>query len=404
MNNKIKKNDYHIIVKNLWKVFGDDPLASLSEEYLLKSRSEIQSEIGQLIALRNVSFNVKRGETFVVMGLSGSGKSTLIRCLIRLIEKTSGNISVDGEDINSFDDKNLMDFRRNKVSMVFQNFGLLPHRNVIDNACYGLEIKGIPIKERHKIAKEMISLVGLDGWEYSKVSELSGGMQQRVGLARALAVEPEILLLDEPFSGLDPLIRRQMRSELVDLQKKLKKTMVFITHDLDEAIAIGDTIAIMRDGEIIQMGSPEEIILNPVDKFVAEFTEDVSKENILSTLSISVKPDLIWKFSSGFSELKNRMSNLEIMHVAFVDNEAYSLGVLMRSDVEQCESMEDIKLILKKSPSSISSTSSLKSAIASLAVSETPIPIVDSREKFVGVATQSSILKVIKKYQTEEIA
>ena len=404
MNNKIKKNDYHIIVKNLWKVFGDDPLASLSEEYLLKSRSEIQAETGQLIALRNISFNVKRGETFVVMGLSGSGKSTLVRCLIRLIEKTSGNISVDGEDINSFDDKNLMDFRRNKVSMVFQNFGLLPHRNVIDNACYGLEIKGIPIKERQKIAKEMISLVGLDGWEYSKVSELSGGMQQRVGLARALAVEPEILLLDEPFSGLDPLIRRQMRSELVDLQKKLKKTMVFITHDLDEAITIGDTIAIMRDGEIIQMGTPEEIILNPVDKFVAEFTEDVSKENILSTLSISVKPDLIWKFSSGFSELKNRMSNLEIMHVAFVDNEAYSLGVLMRSDIEQCESMEDIKLILKKSPSSISSTSSLKSAIASLAVSETPIPIVDSREKFVGVATQSSILKVIKKYQTEEIA
>ena len=403
MNNKIKKNDYQIVVKNLWKVFGDDPLASLSEEYLLKSRSEIQAETGQLIALRNISFNVKRGETFVVMGLSGSGKSTLVRCLIRLIEKTSGNISVDGEDINSFDDKNLMDFRRNKVSMVFQNFGLLPHRNVIDNACYGLEIKGIPKRERYKIAKEMISLVGLDGWEYSKVSELSGGMQQRVGLARALAVEPEILLLDEPFSGLDPLIRRQMRSELVDLQKKLKKTMVFITHDLDEAIAIGDTIAIMRDGEIIQMGSPEEIILNPVDKFVAEFTEDVSKENILTTLSISVKPDLIWKFSSGFSELKNRMSNLEIMHVAFVDNEAYSLGVLMRSDVEQCESMEDIKLMLKKSPPSISSTSSLKSAIASLAVSETPIPIVDSREKFVGVATQSSTLKALKKYQTEEI-
>ena len=404
MNNKIKKNDYQIVVKDLWKVFGDDPLASLSEEYLLKSRSEIQAETGQLIALRNISFNVKRGETFVVMGLSGSGKSTLVRCLIRLIEKTSGNISVDGEDINSFDDKNLMDFRRNKVSMVFQNFGLLPHRNVIDNACYGLEIKGIPKRERYKIAKEMISLVGLDGWEYSKVSELSGGMQQRVGLARALAVEPEILLLDEPFSGLDPLIRRQMRSELVDLQKKLKKTMVFITHDLDEAIAIGDTIAIMRDGEIIQMGAPEEIILNPVDKFVAEFTEDVSKENILSTLSISVKPDLIWNFSSRFSELKNRMTNLEIMHVAFVDDEAYSLGVLMRSDIEQCESMEDIKLMLKKSPHSISSKSSLKSAIASLAVSETPIPIVDSREKFVGVATQSSILKVLKKYQTEEIA
>ena len=286
MNNKIKKNDYQIVVKNLWKVFGDDPLASLSEEYLLKSRSEIQSEIGQLIALRNISFNVKRGETFVVMGLSGSGKSTLVRCLIRLIEKTSGNISVDGEDINSFDDKNLMDFRRNKVSMVFQNFGLLPHRNVIDNACYGLEIKGIPKKERHKIAKKMISLVGLDGWEYSKVSELSGGMQQRVGLARALAVEPEILLLDEPFSGLDPLIRRQMRSELVDLQKKLKKTMVFITHDLDEAVRVGHRIAIMRDGAVVQIGTPEEIVVNPADEYVADFVKGISRLKVVQAKTI----------------------------------------------------------------------------------------------------------------------
>ena len=170
--------------------------------------------------------------------------------------------------------------------MVFQNFGLLPHRNVMDNACYGLEIKGMPRHERYDMAKRMIDLVGLSGWENSKVSQLSGGMQHRVGLARALAVEPEILLMDEPFSGLDPLIRRQMRSELADLQKELKKTMVFITHDLDEAVTVGDRIAIMRDGEIIQMGTPEEIILNPIDEFVAEFTEDVSKDRILNASSI----------------------------------------------------------------------------------------------------------------------
>ena len=210
-------------------------MSALAPENVEKSRSEIQSEFDQVVALKDVSFNVKRGETFVVMGLSGSGKSTLVRCLIRLIEATSGSILVEDEDVTLLNEKSLRDFRRTKISMVFQNFGLLPHRNVMENACYGLEIKNISKDERHEKAQRMLDLVGLNGWENSRVSQLSGGMQQRVGLARALAVEPEILLMDEPFSGLDPLIRRQMRSELAELQKEIKKTMVFITHDLDEA-------------------------------------------------------------------------------------------------------------------------------------------------------------------------
>ena len=395
MNLEPEKDTHQIVVKNLWKVFGNDPSLALTVENSGKSRTEIQSEFGQIVALRDVSFSVRKGETFVVMGLSGSGKSTLVRCLIRLIDATSGNIYVDGEDVTSFDDRNLMDFRRTKVSMVFQNFGLLPHRNVMDNACYGLEIKGMPRQERYEMAQRMIDLVGLSGWENSRVSQLSGGMQQRVGLARALAVEPEILLMDEPFSGLDPLIRRQMRSELADLQKELKKTMVFITHDLDEAVTVGDRIAIMRDGEIIQMGTPEEIILNPIDEFVTEFTEDVSKDRILNASSVSVQPDLVWTCSSDLGELKKQISKVGIGHVAFVDELGSSLGVLLRSDVEQLQSAEELYSILKKSPDSMMSSSEVKPAIAKLAESETPIPVVDSDKKLLGVITQRSILTAL---------
>ena len=266
----------HIEVKNLWKVFGKNPNQVFEEAFINLSRSEIQSELDLITALRDVSFTVNKGETFVVMGLSGSGKSTLVRCLTRLIDPTDGHILIDGEDIVEFDENSLREFRRNKIAMVFQQFGLLPHRNVLDNAAFGLEIRGIDKESRYSTAQEMLDLVGLDGWGESKVYELSGGMQQRVGIARALAVNPEIMLMDEPFSGLDPLIRRQMRKELTSLQQEIHKTMVFITHDLEEAVSVGDKIAIMRDGEIIQMGTPLEIINKPADDFVAEFTEGIT--------------------------------------------------------------------------------------------------------------------------------
>ena len=270
----------HIEVKNLWKVFGKNPNQVFEDSYSTKSRSEIQSELNLITALRDVSFSVYKGETFVVMGLSGSGKSTLVRCLTRLIDPTAGSIVIDNKDIIKYDQNELRDFRRSKIAMVFQQFGLLPHRNVIDNAAFGLEIRGIKKDSRHAIAEEMLNLVGLDGWGESRIDELSGGMQQRVGIARALAVAPEIMLMDEPFSGLDPLIRRQMRKELTNLQEEIHKTMVFITHDLDEAVSVGDRIAIMRDGEIIQLGTPMEIINTPANDFVSEFTEGISSNRI----------------------------------------------------------------------------------------------------------------------------
>ena len=266
----------HIEVQNLWKVFGKNPSQVFDESFINLSRSEIQSQLELITALRDVSFTVNKGETFVVMGLSGSGKSTLVRCLTRLIDPTDGNILIDGENIVDFDENTLREFRRNKIAMVFQQFGLLPHRNVLDNAAFGLEIRGIDKETRYSTAEEMLDLVGLEGWGESRVYELSGGMQQRVGIARALAVNPEIMLMDEPFSGLDPLIRRQMRKELTSLQQEIHKTMVFITHDLEEAVSVGDKIAIMRDGEIIQLGTPLEIINQPADDFVAEFTEGIT--------------------------------------------------------------------------------------------------------------------------------
>jgi len=235
-----------------------------------------------IIGVKDVSFKVNEGECFVVMGLSGSGKSTLVRCLSRLIEPTEGEVIIDGQDVIEASKSELNALRRNKMAMVFQHFGLFPHRKVIDNVAYGLEVRGEGREERYEKANEIIDLVGLSGWADHYPRELSGGMQQRVGLARAMAVDPEILLFDEPFSALDPLIRREMQDELLRLQDKMKKTMVFITHDFLEAIKMGDHIMIMKDGAISQIGTPEEIVANPVDKYVADFTEDVPRYKVLS--------------------------------------------------------------------------------------------------------------------------
>ncbi|MYI83311.1 MAG: betaine/proline/choline family ABC transporter ATP-binding protein [Chloroflexi bacterium] len=270
------QNEQQIQVEGLWKIFGDNADLVFEPEYINKTRSEIQDELGAVIGLRDVSFGVKPGETFVVMGLSGSGKSTLARCLIRLIDATRGAIRFDGEDILGCSEKELTEFRRKQIAMVFQHYGLLPHRCVLDNVAYGLEIQGIGEGERYGAAREAIETVGLDGWEDYFPHEMSGGMQQRVGIARALAVDPDVLIMDEPFSGLDPLIRRKMQDELKALQDQLHKTIVFITHDLNEAIKLGDRIAIMRDGEIVQEGPPEEIVTRPADEYVADFVQDVS--------------------------------------------------------------------------------------------------------------------------------
>ncbi|WP_369207517.1 glycine betaine/L-proline ABC transporter ATP-binding protein [Streptomyces sp. PU-14G] len=274
-----------ISVRNLWKVFGPKGARMrLPHDEQVKglSQTELREKTGCTAAVRDVSFDVHKGEVFVVMGLSGSGKSTLVRCLTRLIEPTAGRLDFNGQDVLSMDKDTLRELRRHRASMVFQNFGLLPHRSVVDNVAYGLEIQGVGRAERRERAAEMVTKVGLDGLGERRPGQLSGGQQQRVGLARALAVDPEVLLFDEPFSALDPLIRRDMQEEVIRLHREEGRTMVFITHDLSEALRLGDRIALMRDGEVVQLGTPEEIVANPADDYVRDFVRDVPREQVIS--------------------------------------------------------------------------------------------------------------------------
>ncbi|MFD0414089.1 glycine betaine/L-proline ABC transporter ATP-binding protein [Streptomyces sp. NPDC127108] len=273
-------------VRNLWKVFG--PKADTipgNDELTGLDPAELRERTGCTAAVRDVSFEVKKGEVFVVMGLSGSGKSTLVRCLTRLIEPTSGSVEIDGEDVLAMDKNRLRELRRHRASMVFQHFGLLPHRTVLDNVAYGLEIQGVARAERREKAMKVIEKVGLEGLEQRKPGQLSGGQQQRVGLARALAADPEVLLFDEPFSALDPLIRRDMQEEVVRLHREEGRTMVFITHDLSEALKLGDRIALMRDGRVVQLGTPEEIVGSPADAYVRDFVRDVPREQVMTCRS-----------------------------------------------------------------------------------------------------------------------
>jgi glycine betaine/proline transport system ATP-binding protein len=275
--------DSTIVVRNLWKVFGPDAAkVPRSPELARLSRRELLTRTGCTAAVRDVSFEVAPGEVFVIMGLSGSGKSTLVRCLTRLIEPTSGSVRLAGADIGAADAKELRELRRSKVSMVFQHFGLLPHRKVVDNVSFGLEIRGASKGERRRRAMEVVELVGLGGYENSYPDELSGGMQQRVGLARALAGDPDVLLFDEPFSALDPLIRRDMQAEVRRLHREMGKTMVFVTHDLSEALRLGDRILMMRDGAVVQTGRGDELVGAPADDYVRDFVRDVPRADVLT--------------------------------------------------------------------------------------------------------------------------
>jgi len=285
-----------IKVENVWKIFGNnsqDIIHSIQNNNI--SKKEALEKHNAVIGVSNVSFEVMQGEIFCIMGLSGSGKSTLVRHFNRLLEPTSGKILINGVDIMGLDELTLREYRNKKIGMVFQNFALMPHRSVIDNIAMPLEIRGINKNQRYQEVEKILEIVELTGWGNKYAHELSGGMQQRVGLARALAADPELLLMDEPFSALDPLIRRQLQEEFINLSKKMKKTTIFITHDLDEAVRVGHRIAIMRDGQVIQVGTPEEIILNPVDDYVKEFVKGISRLKVVKAHSIMVPIDIYKK-------------------------------------------------------------------------------------------------------------
>ncbi|SVB14603.1 uncharacterized protein METZ01_LOCUS167457 [marine metagenome] len=283
----IASTDIAIKIQNVWKIFGNtskEALDAIQNKNI--SKQEALENFNSVIGVSNVSFDVKNGEIFCVMGLSGSGKSTLVRHINRLLEPTSGKILINNQDVMQFNKKNLQELRNKKIGMVFQNFALMPHRSVLDNIAMPLEIRGISKNDRIDVANKILSVVELQGWGNKYAHELSGGMQQRVGLARALAADPEFLLMDEPFSALDPLIRRQLQTEFIKLSKQMKKTTVFITHDLDEAVRVGHRIAIMRDGMVIQIGTPEEIVINPADEYVADFVKGISRLKVVQAKTI----------------------------------------------------------------------------------------------------------------------
>ena len=365
-----------------------------------KDKSYIQSEFGNVVGLRDVSFDVRKGETFVIMGLSGSGKSTLVRCLLRLIDPTGGEVVIDGEDITRMSDKELVDFRRAKIAMVFQHYGLMPHRCVLDNAAWGLEVQGVDKQERYARTRKSLELVGLAGWEEAYPRQLSGGMQQRVGLARALVVDTDILLMDEPFSGLDPLIRRQMQDELLNLQTELQKTIVFITHDLNEALKLGDHIAIMHDGAVAQIGTPEDIVLRPEDEYVGDFTQDVRLESVLTASKVMVSPKATVMGRQGPRAALHTIGESDGDVAWVVDSRENYKGLLTISSAERAlragvKRFDEAWSYVEENYLPVAPATSFDVLIPIAMSSDYPIPVVDGNNVLVGEVHRSALAEAL---------
>ncbi|WP_018922397.1 quaternary amine ABC transporter ATP-binding protein [Salsuginibacillus kocurii] len=385
-----------IKVEGLTKIFGKKSKKALELLNEGRTKDEILHETGCTVGVNQASFEVEEGEIFVIMGLSGSGKSTLVRLLNRLIQPTKGSVHLDGKDLATMDEKTLREVRRKDMSMVFQKFGLFPYRTVVSNVEYGLEIQGVPRDERYEQAKKSLELVGLKGYETKYPDELSGGMQQRVGLARALANDPEILLMDEAFSALDPLIRKDMQDELLDLQTSMKKTIIFITHDLDEALRIGDRITIMKDGAIVQVGTPEEILTNPENDYVEKFVEDVDRSKVYTASNVMIRPETVNIEKEGPRVALKRMRDSKISSIYVVNRNRELLGIAHASDVsklvnDEKESLEDI---IDKDIPQVDPNTPVNDFIELLTSSSVPLAVVED-EKLKGIIIRGSLLSAL---------
>jgi glycine betaine/proline transport system ATP-binding protein len=384
-----------IKVEHLTKIFGPRPQHAL--RMLDQGLSHADSRTaGNPVGIADVSFEVQEGELLVVMGLSGSGKSTLIRCLNRLNTPTRGKIFIDGEDITRYDHQQLLELRRHKVSMVFQNFALFPYRTVTDNAAYGLEIQGVDEKVRREQAIEALELVGLKGWENAYPHQLSGGMQQRVGLARALAVKSDVLLMDEAFSALDPLIRRDMRHELVSLQQRMKKTIVFITHDLDEALALGDRIVLMKDGGIVQNGTPEDILNNPASPYVERFVEHVDMSRVLTVRSVLHRARVVGYPQDGPRTVLHKMNEENYSSLLIVQRDYTLLGsISLDAAVEAARAGKRVIDGLVEVTPTIGLDEPLINVINILAEWPQVLPVVDEAGKLLGMVTRAAVISAL---------
>ena len=384
-----------IEIKDLSILFGPEKAKAKKMIKQGKSKQEILKETGCTIAVRNANLEIKEGEMFVIMGLSGSGKSTLVRCINRLNEPSMGEIWLSGRNITSLSDEELLQIRRKEMAMVFQHFGLLPHRTVLSNIAFGLELQGVPKEEREKKAYESIAVVGLKGYENQRVDELSGGMQQRVGLARALANDPEVLLMDEAFSALDPLIREQMQDELLDLQEKMKRTIVFITHDLDEAIKLGDRIAIMKDGEVVQVGTPEEILTDPANDYVTRFTESVDRGRVVTASSIMLTQPIVVRIrKDGPEAIIRKMREKRLYALPVIGTDEQFLGEIRLKDVLRLrkEGVRDISSIVMKEVPSVLESMTVEDMLPLLPKVQQALPVVDENNRLKGVVSTSAII------------
>lgn len=385
-----------ITIENVTKVFGKKTTQALELLKQQKSKQEILKETGVTVGVNNVSFTVEEGEIFVIMGLSGSGKSTLVRMFNRLIDPTKGNIYIDGENLSTMDKKALRQVRREKLSMVFQNFGLFPHRTILENTEYGLEIQGMEKAERQQKAQKALDNAGLGDYKDQYPSQLSGGMQQRVGLARALANDPEILLMDEAFSALDPLIRREMQDELIELQSNVKKTIIFITHDLNEALRIGDKIALMKDGSIVQIGSPEEILTHPANDYVEKFVEDVDRSKVLTAENIMQRPETLNIKNHGPRFALEQMRKEGISSMLVVDSQRTLLGYITAEDASDArkKNIQTIESILKVDIPTVARTTSMNDIFSVIHDSTTPVAVVDEG-KLVGIIVRGAVIAAL---------
>lgn len=379
-------------VKNVTKVFGKNPkkaLQLLKEGY---SKTDILKKTGSTVGVNQATFDVRAGEIFVIMGLSGSGKSTLVRTLNRLIDPTVGEVWIDGKDITKMKKEELRNVRRKKISMVFQNFALLPHRTILENTEYGLEIQGIGKEERMQKALKALKLVGLEGYENQFPKQLSGGMQQRVGLARALANDTDILLMDEAFSALDPLIRKDMQDELLELQSAMEKTIIFITHDLDEALRIGDKIALMKDGEIVQIGSPEEILMNPSNQYVERFVEDVDLSKVLTASHVMKRAETV-QIDKGPRVALQLMKKLGISSIYVVDKKQILLGAITADDAkEAAENGQTLQAIINPDVQKVTGETLLTDLFDKVSTATIPVAVVDENNRLYGILVRGAVI------------
>ena len=392
-----------IKVENVTKIFGKktERVSELLDQK--KSKQEILKETGVTVGVNNVSFSIEEGEVFVIMGLSGSGKSTLVRMFNRLIDTTLGNIYIDGENLSTMNKKDLREVRRKKLSMVFQNFALFPQRTILENTEYGLEIQGIDKKERSQKAIQALKNAGLEDYVDQYPNQLSGGMQQRVGLARALANDPEILLMDEAFSALDPLIRKEMQDELVELQANVKKTIVFITHDLNEALRIGDRIALMKDGVIVQIGTPEEILMNPADDYVERFVEDVDRSKVLTAENIMKRPETVNINKHGPRVALEQMKREGLSSILVIDDNRNLQGYVTAEGASEArkQSITSLETILKLDIPRVERTTTMNDIFSVIHDTVTPVAVVDNG-KLVGIIVRGAVIAALAGENEEE--